>query len=634
VSALALLFAATLAAADEPRITRPVLVTGEVVALDAQPIIVPQSNSSPVVLRTYVRDGTAVEAGDVVLRIDPGPDGNQIATLETQLTQAVARAAREAADLDVKAIEAEQAALEAELARERAEIDGAIPAKFLSPLDRDRYQGEVERARHDHAQKVRALEAARAAAARRREDGALEARKLELGLAFAKARVAASEVRAARAGVVAHGFSDRTGRRYDEGESSWPGITVGQIIGADSTLGVRAYALESDRPHLVERAPVLLGFDALPGRTVNAHIATISGAPEARAAWGAGRYFRVEIEFDGAHDLLLKPGMSVRVEPARGTAVAAGPPMSAGRLDPLEGELVSTEVAAIMPPTVRNVWEYTIAQLLPEGTLVKPGMPVAVFESAQVPTTLAQKESALNEKLKQRAKLELDHAEAARAQDIALREAETAAEKAARKATQPAELLRRVDYDKLIVEKRGRAEAATLAARKRDAMAAARRAERALLDAEIAQLEAEAVEFRTAVAAMQVSPAKPGIVIHRTQFNGDKFAVGSQVWIGLSIAEVADPAQLVVQALVPEVQSGRVALGQRARVAVTGANRVLEARVVEIGRVFRAKSRTQPVTVLDVRLALDAPPGNLKPGTAVQVSMLDAAAGASTAVAK
>lgn len=612
-----LALAAALAAASPPG-QRPVLVTGEVVALDAQTIIVPQSNSSPVVLRTYVPDGAAVQAGDVVLSIDPGSDGAQAATLETQVEQAAARAARESADLDLKAIEAEQLLLDAELAHAKAAIDAAIPARYLAPLDYDRYQGEAERARRDVEQKRRALEAAREAARRRRDDGALEVKKLTLGLVFASARVAASEVRADRDGIVVHGFSEQRGRRFEQGESAWPGQSAGQVIGAGSRLGVRAYALEADRAHLAEGDAITAAFDALPGQALAGRITRIAGAPELRAAWGDGRYFRVDVELERPEALPLKPGMGVRIEPRSDASVASAP---AGAPAPLEGELVSTRVVPIMPPAVRDIWSYNLAQLAPEGTTAKPGMPVAVFESSEIPNKLGEKQGALKEKQSQRAKLELDHAEAARAADVAVAEAASLAEKAARKASQPAELVRRVDYDKLVAERDSRAAGAKLAERKRDAGAAARRAERALLDAEIAQLEQEVEEYTRATAALQVGSGSEGVVIHRTQFNGDKFAVGSQVWIGLSVAEVADPSSLVVQALVPEAQAQQVVPGQRARVTVNGANRVLDARVIELGRVFRTKSRTQPVTVLDVRLALDSPPTGLKPGTAVQVAL-------------
>ena len=64
-----------------------------------------------------------------------------------------------------------------------------------------------------------------------------------------------------------------------------------------------------------------LCFDAVPGRCIDAVIDRVSGSPEERKTWGAGRYFAVDIALpEAAKKLPLLPGMSARVELAKGTA--------------------------------------------------------------------------------------------------------------------------------------------------------------------------------------------------------------------------------------------------------------------------------------------------------------------------
>ena len=48
-------------------------MTGEVRAENAEGIYVPPSDSSPVVLRYYVPEGTRVQPGDVLVEIDQAP---------------------------------------------------------------------------------------------------------------------------------------------------------------------------------------------------------------------------------------------------------------------------------------------------------------------------------------------------------------------------------------------------------------------------------------------------------------------------------------------------------------------------------------------------------------------------------
>lgn len=626
-----LLAAALLSAPDAP--PRPVLVAGEVVSTTAQQIIVPPSDSSPVVLRTFVDEGTRVAAGDVLLRIDAGDSATRISSLEVQRDTALATAAKDVADLEVLAVEADIALAEAEAAAETARLDGSVPRSQRSPLDYDRFQAEAERTARDAESKRRASAAAHEAVARRREDGALEVRKIEFDLAFARAEARVAEVRARAPGVVVHGFSDWRGRRYAEGESAYPGASVGQVIGDEPGIGVRAWALEADRLYLAEGQAVDVRFDALPGRAARGRIRSIGAAPEVRAAWGSGRYHPIEVDLAPGHGLALSPGMSVLLEPAaEGAAPAAAVPTAgAPATTVLEGELVSRVSFVIAPPTVRGVWSYNLATLLPEGTSVGPGQPVAIFSSSDVETRLPQRRSSLAEKGSARQKLTLDHAEATRADAIDVAEATSNAEKARRKAEQPRDLIGRIDYDRLVVARTLAERRVGLAAQRRDARARARAAEARRLDAEIAQLKAEADELEAAMAALAVAAPHGGVVLHRAQFNGEKFAPGASVFVGLAVAEVADPASIEVQAAVPEALSLAIVVGQRARVRVGADGQSHEARVVSLGQVYRTRSRTQPTIVRDATLAFEPMPKGLKPGSAVQVEIDLSAPAAPTA---
>lgn len=309
VRALAVLLALSSAAPA----AAAVVLTGEVQAVDAQTIYTPPSNFSPVVLRYFVPEGTRVEKGDVVLRIDPGDSGSQIRDLDAQIEQARARAAKELAELRVKAVDAELALADAKAALETAKIDAAIPAELISALDHDRYQGELDRAGREHALKQKELAAANAAVMRRERDGALEIEKLQVQRDYHAAQVQASEVRADRDGVVVHGFNNNwIGGRIDEGSSTMPGSKAGEIVGA-GTMRVRAWALVPDRRGLQVGQHVRLAFDALLGSAVTGRIATIAGAPDRRPEWGEGRYFSIDIALPETHGLALLPGMSVRV---------------------------------------------------------------------------------------------------------------------------------------------------------------------------------------------------------------------------------------------------------------------------------------------------------------------------------
>ena len=308
------------AAPDSP--PRTVVITGQVRAPDAEIIYAPMSESSPVTLRYLAPEGSEVKPGDPLVRIDPGSALSQQESLKAQIAQAQARIDKELADLAVREVDAELALVDAEAALAKAEVDAAIPADYIARIDADRYQGERERARRELALKKEELDAARTAVARRRSDGDLEISKLQTDLDYASAVISMAEQRAEGKGVVAFYFNAWTGQRYEEGSSTNAGQAIGEVV-RPGALGVRAYALEPDRRGLQVGQPVQLQFDAVRGESLAGHIISIGGTPQAKAEWGGGRYFVIDISLPEKHALPLRPGMSVRVSAVPGQAPVA-----------------------------------------------------------------------------------------------------------------------------------------------------------------------------------------------------------------------------------------------------------------------------------------------------------------------
>lgn len=603
--------------------TRPVLITGEVEALDSQTIFVPPSNTSPIVIRNFLPEGTQVKQGDVVLRIDSASTTN-IDQLRMDRERARAKTDSETATLEVAAIEAEKALTNAQAALDKAKVDAALPKQQITALDYDRHQAALGHATRDLAIKQDSLKNARAAVARRKEDGALEVKKLQINEAFQLAQVAQSEVRATRDGVVVHGYSPFNGERMDEGSTAWPGNAAGTVLG-DGRMVVTAWVLEADRPYLRDGQAVDVRFDALPGVVVTGKLAGITSAPEARPRWGLGRYFRARIALPDDHGLPLVAGMSVLVEPLAPGAAAAGVRQAKAAVPAalaIEGEIASRRTMPVSPPTIPYVWNYKLAFLAPEGTMVQAGQPIAVFESTEVMNQLISLQGTLKERERALDKLQLDQAEADRAGVLAQAEAQSNADKAARKATMPKELIRRVDYDKLVIDRAEKTQLAKLAQAQYEAQRRARQAERTGLQSDVAQLRAKIAALVKGQAALTIAAPRRGLALHRIGFNGEKFAIGSQVFVGLSVATLADPDQLGVNARVPEAQAAGVQVGQAARVIVAGTRQTLAAHVTGLGRAFHSKSAAQAGVVRDVQLEFDAPAKDLKPGAAVQVELL------------
>nr|WP_246443392.1 HlyD family efflux transporter periplasmic adaptor subunit [Undibacterium amnicola] len=634
-----------------PPYQRPVLFTGELQAADSVPIIVPSSHVSPVTLRYFVPEGSKVKNGEVILRVDSQGDSD-IERLELELVQNRERGLREAADLEVKTIEAERALITAQAALAKAKIDAALPKAQISALDYDKYQGELDRATRDLGVKQKALENAKDAVKRKLDDSELAVKRLQIQIAFAKVQVAQSEVRASRDGVVIHGYDNWNGKRLDEGGHAQIGSVAGQIIGGGK-LNVVAWVLEADRPFLQQGQELHLRFDAIPNSYAKGVIERIASAPEARAIWGKGRYFKTEIRLPSNLTYELQQGMSVAVETiklekvavkndnkaiqkmdntaalnksAKSTASSSTDNPSTQDLT-LEGEVLSRQSSIIAPPNIRHVWNYNLVMLAPEGSHVKIGEPVAIFEANEAKTRLDTHRSSLNEKQRTSEKIALDHAEAAKAAELAVSEAKSNAEKALRKASLPKELVKRIDYDKLVIERDLFNQLAQLSERQREAQQRARTAELRGLKSEIAQLQQTITILEKGLNGLTVNAPRAGTVVHNVGFDDEKFAVGSRVFMGAAVANLADPTKIFVAAKVPEAQVSLVKLGQVVSVIAPGSNAQVSAKITGFGAVFHGKSANQPMIVRDIEIEFESLPKNLKPGTAVQVKLGNQKAG-------
>lgn len=297
----------------------------------------------------------------------------------------------------------------------------------------------------------------------------------------------------------------------------------------------------------------------------------------------------------------------------------------------VDGEVYARSTVALMPPPVQGQWNFNVTQLAPDGALVEKGQVVVAFDSNQTMKDLAEKGSLLKEKQSQLEKLELELAARQRDERLATAEAMANRDKARRKTEQPAELIAGVQYKKLLVA-RNQAERKAVLVQQRERLSANQRLEeKRLLLSELGQLQGDVARLQAAMEQLQVKAPRAGLMMHKSNWQGEKFDVGSQVWRGQTVAEIPDTATLAVRAELPERDLERVAVGTAARIVIEGAaGSAMSGKVSAIGRAVRSKSQVQPVPVLDLEIALDDPGARLKPGQAVRVELTvaDAPAGA------
>jgi multidrug resistance efflux pump len=154
-------------------------------------------------------------------------------------------------------------------------------------------------------------------------------------------------------------------------------------------------------------------------------------------------------------------------------------------------------------------------------------------------------------------------------------------------------------------------------------------------EGKIARLQSDLQRIGRQVTSMKMLAPRDGCVVYADNEGEGKPRVGTEVWVGRIVAEIADLGAMKVDAMVPEPDAGRVRVGQRAEVRLdVNPDRLFTGRVTELGRVFHVKSRETPSLVFDAEIALDAPDPNLmRPGMAAEVTILPDDAGPASGAA-
>ncbi len=287
------------------------------------------------------------------------------------------------------------------------------------------------------------------------------------------------------------------------------------------------------------------------------------------------------------------------------------------------GELRSANSRFFGPPSIHNIWQYTIAFMAPDGSRVQAGQLILGFDTQELTIKIRNKSNLLNQKQKELQNQEILVREILAESRLAVEEARALVDKSALKANIPEILLASRDYreNQLILQQSKLTLELKEAELEKEIRVQDTEAE--ILRREIAVLEAEVALLQQSIDTMSISAPTDGVVIHVINRHGDKLAVGDNVWGSRRVLEFPDLTQLELHLEIPERDSARIAVGQTVNFTLDAAqDRPFEGEVVELASVIHTKSRNQPAKVIDAIIALRNPdPELMRPGMSVNAEI-------------
>jgi len=288
------------------------------------------------------------------------------------------------------------------------------------------------------------------------------------------------------------------------------------------------------------------------------------------------------------------------------------------------GELESKHTAIIAPPSVSRMWQYQIKQLLPENSQVKKGELLVSFDDKKITDRLFDKQVELD-----RAQKELDNKkikEVATEQELilAVAEKEMEFEKAKRKAeivdnSRSENDRRKSEIDFTVAQNDLFLSQGKLKFHQKNSLLNLK-----LAQGKVDRLTGEVADFNRDIARLKVKAPMDGMVIYKTNWEGEKPAVGESIQFGQPIIELAVIEQMQLKAQIAESDSGKLVLGQKVKVTLDGTQeQTFSGKVVDLGRVFRNKSPQDKRRILDAIIEFDeTDPLTMRPGMTARIEVI------------
>jgi multidrug resistance efflux pump len=289
------------------------VLTGQLVAVTADNLVVPPIPSWQTTIRWLEAEGTVVKRGQKVVEFDTASFAQDLGEKRLAFEQGQSDLEQTEAERTGQRAEKEWAVAQRAIALDKAKIAAEIPAEYLrgkeyqdNQLTLARATTALEKARED----LVAFEASGAETVRQRQI-ALE--KLRRELDAAGQAIDGMVMTAPRDGILVVAEHPWQGRKLQLGDSVWVGLPVVSLPDL-RVMQVEAKLSDVDDGRIAVGLPVTCVLDAYPERTYNGKIAEITPVAQEEAGRSLRRAYNVRVTLDASDAERMRPGMSVKVE--------------------------------------------------------------------------------------------------------------------------------------------------------------------------------------------------------------------------------------------------------------------------------------------------------------------------------
>ncbi len=288
------------------------------------------------------------------------------------------------------------------------------------------------------------------------------------------------------------------------------------------------------------------------------------------------------------------------------------------------GELVAERADPLNVPRTQSSPQVQVRWMEEDGMPVQTGQRIVEFDNSSVTADLEEKKLSAANASNELARMGAEGDTAAAEKSFAVQEKRSALEKAKITAAVSAEVLTAQKYrDNQTALRRAELELE----KAEEDLAAFRRAHVADREVKRIELERSLREIQAAEQAIDVltlrAPRDGIVLIAEHPWEGRKLQVGDSLWMGMPVASIPDLGSMIVEASLPDVDDGRVRVGDRVVCTLDAYPDVaFPGRVVEISPVAREGRRLSLRRFFTMKVALDkVDRARMRPGMSVRVEV-------------
>lgn len=287
------------------------------------------------------------------------------------------------------------------------------------------------------------------------------------------------------------------------------------------------------------------------------------------------------------------------------------------------GELESKKTVIIAPPSVSRMWQYPIKNIVAENTQVKKGQFLIAFDDKKVRDRMIDKQANLDSAIKELENKKLKEVEKEQELILTIAEKEMMYEKAQRKASILDNSRSENDRQKSMIDFTIAENDLFLARKKLTFHQNNNKLNIKQMSSKVDRLTNEVKQLKDDIVRLNVTSPINGMVIYRSNAQGEKPAAGESVQFGQPVVEVAVIEKMQLKAQVAEPDSGKVDIGQRVKITLDGTQDiVIEGNIESLGRVFRDKSFQDKRRIFDVIISFDSTDTRLRPGMTARIDIV------------